>query len=497
MIRIIIIDDEILARIGIQTFCENCNMAEVIGIFSSAEDALEFLHAGNSVDVVITDIEMSGMNGLDFIQKIKNEQLCKGVIVISSHDNFSYVRESLKLDADDYILKQELTEECLSEAISKIYKKQIASVISDSSAPVSRNPVIPTNCLYCIGLPQISFPNTKEDLLTSTSIDQSMIIHLLENIVQEENMGCILSPFNKKPFILFFFNSALSNCQIHQVLLQYVQKLIQNIGLYLNSPVHFICSLPFDDTEKINYYYDSCIELLSFRFYKDEPIFFQDKKMATQPIREFTIPRDAFIKKDWTSLVISELNHYIDFCFKNCVPVITLKKHVAAQIEQLLFYLDQKYCLNQDNIRKFENQLNYIWDIDNRSSYVYELQNLLTLIRFSIKESLSKDPMKMIVVYINEHIDEHLTLSEISKICGMSISGFSKSFKEYTQLTYVQYLNRKRVERIQFYIDNGRYSLEEISQRMDFQNVNYMTRLFKKVTGLTVTQYKTLKTNNR
>ena len=63
MIRIIIVDDEILSRVGIQSFFDEEADVEVVGTFGMASEAIEFLRK-NKVDIVITDIEMADINGL-------------------------------------------------------------------------------------------------------------------------------------------------------------------------------------------------------------------------------------------------------------------------------------------------------------------------------------------------------------------------------------------------------------------------------------------------
>ena len=69
MVQVIIVDDEILARIGIQSLLDNAEDIQVVGSFGLARDALEFMKT-SLVDIVITDIEMPEMNGLEFIKKI-------------------------------------------------------------------------------------------------------------------------------------------------------------------------------------------------------------------------------------------------------------------------------------------------------------------------------------------------------------------------------------------------------------------------------------------
>ena len=62
MIRVLVVDDEILARVGIQSILENCGDIRVAGAFGLAGDALDFLKT-NIVDIVITDIEMRRTGG--------------------------------------------------------------------------------------------------------------------------------------------------------------------------------------------------------------------------------------------------------------------------------------------------------------------------------------------------------------------------------------------------------------------------------------------------
>ena len=57
MIRVLIVDDEILARVGIQSLLENSQEIQVVGSFNLASEALEFLKT-TIVDIIITDIEM-------------------------------------------------------------------------------------------------------------------------------------------------------------------------------------------------------------------------------------------------------------------------------------------------------------------------------------------------------------------------------------------------------------------------------------------------------
>lgn len=192
MIRTIIIDDEILARIGIQTFLEGKQDIAVQGTFSSSLDALGYLRGENQVDIVITDIEMPDMDGLAFIKAVREENLCAGIIIVSCHDNFSYAREALELGADSYILKQEVTEEKLNEVIEKINGEKILPMLAEKNRKEKgRGTQDGQVCSssYVTGVLKLQSRDSADDSLISGHVDKTMLIHLLENIVEKEGMG--------------------------------------------------------------------------------------------------------------------------------------------------------------------------------------------------------------------------------------------------------------------------------------------------------------------
>ena len=197
MIRIIIIDDEILARIGIQTFLEGKQDIMVQGTFSSSLDALAYLRGGSQVDIVITDIEMPDMDGLAFIKAVRDENLSTGIIIVSCHDNFSYAREALELGADSYILKQEVTEEKLNEVIEKINGEKILPRLAEKS-PGGKERWTQEGQVSCssyaVGVLKLQSRDSPDDSLLSGHVDKTMLIHLLDNIVEKEGMGTFFSP---------------------------------------------------------------------------------------------------------------------------------------------------------------------------------------------------------------------------------------------------------------------------------------------------------------
>ena len=153
MIRIIIVDDEILSRIGLQSFLDGKEGIVVSGIFGEAEEALHFLEE-NVVDIVLTDIEMAEMDGLSFIREIRERRLAPGVIIVSCHEDFSYAQRAISLGTDSYILKQSLTEKTLIQEVKNVYEKTAGKEVEQKKTPwrSSRTPGSALSARYLVGV---------------------------------------------------------------------------------------------------------------------------------------------------------------------------------------------------------------------------------------------------------------------------------------------------------------------------------------------------------
>ncbi|MDR2274727.1 MAG: response regulator transcription factor [Sphingobacterium sp.] len=108
----IIVDDEPLAREEMKNLVEEISAIEVIGEFSNAISAREYLTT-KSVDLIFLDIEMPTVNGLDFAQSLP-----KDILVILTTAYTQYALRSYELDALDYLLKP-IKKDRLAKAIEK------------------------------------------------------------------------------------------------------------------------------------------------------------------------------------------------------------------------------------------------------------------------------------------------------------------------------------------------------------------------------------------
>jgi two-component system, response regulator YesN len=104
MLKIFITDDDRILRMGIKAIIiKNILDCEIVGEASNGSQALEFI-SNHEVDLLITDIKMPVMDGVELVKRIYASDFNIKIIVVSGFDEYKYVRETLKHGAVDYLL---------------------------------------------------------------------------------------------------------------------------------------------------------------------------------------------------------------------------------------------------------------------------------------------------------------------------------------------------------------------------------------------------------
>lgn len=103
--RVMLVDDEDIIRRGLRGFIESSRLPfTVVAEAETAEDAIR-LNDSIEPDVIIIDINMPGMNGLDLIRILRASKTEAMLVIVSGYDKFEYVRQALQLQVVDYLLK--------------------------------------------------------------------------------------------------------------------------------------------------------------------------------------------------------------------------------------------------------------------------------------------------------------------------------------------------------------------------------------------------------
>lgn len=121
MISVLIVDDHPVVRDGIKTNLQNCESIEVLGETPSGEEAAE-LAEELSPDVVIMDMKLTDMSGIEAINLIQAKSPDSQILVLSMYDDRNFVMESVKAGARGYLLKERSVDEDLINAVLQVHK---------------------------------------------------------------------------------------------------------------------------------------------------------------------------------------------------------------------------------------------------------------------------------------------------------------------------------------------------------------------------------------
>jgi len=144
-INIILVDDHAVVRAGVRRLLEQEPLFDVIGEAESGEKAYQLFGELNP-DVMLMDLSMPGMGGLEAIRRILMRDEKAKILVLSMHEDLSFANQALKLGAKGYLIKNTLGDDLVKaiEAISRgdiFLSDEIAKKIAVSSIDGGQDPI--------------------------------------------------------------------------------------------------------------------------------------------------------------------------------------------------------------------------------------------------------------------------------------------------------------------------------------------------------------------
>ncbi len=197
----------------------------------------------------------------------------------------------------------------------------------------------------------------------------------------------------------------------------------------------------------------------------------------------------AFIRDEYMVLHRAELNSFFSKVSEAGFKVPYNNK-IAPKIQNAMFEIENEFLDTEDGnvIRSFIILiLSYLVQYNNKD---YD------------DKPLSKTPhraeIEKTMVYINQHIDQNLTLDKLARIASMNKTYYSTIFKKVTGMTVWEYILNTRIElAISYLIKNDEnFNITEILSMCGFNNATSFNKTFKKITGKTPTEYKNSKNNS-
>ncbi len=527
MINLLIADDEPLVQAGIKSMLnwEDYDI-NIIGTATNGAIAYHMIKE-NSPEIVITDIKMPLMSGLELAKKCYEEGMILPIfIILTSYEEFQFVKEALTYQVADYLVKLELTPEILGESLKRAIGKvsEMQKTISAANTSIGSIYLLKEQFYTRLILNLFESEHQFEIQYNNLNIDfnhEAFAASYIE--IQSEKLSSMSS--EKR---LNLYTSSL------QIVRELTAKYIPCHVLSLDTK-HFAIIFFLDkDTEEFKEIIRSTIEQVSSMLYNyysvtilasvgavvKKPIqiasSFQDaKQVFSQLTPEHPLlfaedtPYDKPLKNVFNMSLFKEdiRKAYAEFDEKALYAIFTsimeLFQNQPSHYVQALDAAGNILYLSLSLLSNGEQTVSEIF-INKNNGYrsLYELTNVeqilewLTIFRDGLCKSFAthnKDYKNHIVInvkkYISEHVEEKLTLNKVAEVFNISPNYLSVLFSKYNDLGFTDYINQSKVDAAKKMMADGDFKIYEISDILGFESAFYFSRVFKKVTGVSPRDY--------
>ncbi|MBE0680676.1 MAG: response regulator transcription factor [Anaerolineales bacterium] len=193
MIRVLLVEDHALVRAGLRALLERAGDIRVLGEASNGQEAVE-LTQSLKPDVVIMDIMMPRLNGIQAAEHIQNQKLSAKVLLLSMYSEEGLVHQALQSGAKGYVLKTSVSEELL-EAVRKValgetyLSAAVSSIVTESafhpSASQSQNPLDNLSPREKEILQLVAEEHTSAEIATMLSISEKTVEKHRANLMEK------------------------------------------------------------------------------------------------------------------------------------------------------------------------------------------------------------------------------------------------------------------------------------------------------------------------
>ncbi len=536
MYKLLIVDDEDRIRNGIKSMIENA----FPGTFNlmdarDGREGLELIKKENP-RLVITDIKMPDMDGLEMLQKVPEAAEYKYrplFLILSGYDNFDYAKRAIKYGVREYLLKPVRREE-LVESLEKTIKlieeesrKQQLEIDIKIENNQSRNILKDNYLRTLIEKENIDYQELSEQLsqvgvqfsekfMTVITLDYKHINaeykegfdeldrFAIRNIV-EELMGCYFSSYQ----VLFDSTKRLVillNSESVEYLSENVSKvhnnMKNNLKKYLNTQIFTAVGENVTGIQGTRLSYNKSVKALNNKILgnNDSIYYCNGAKIA------ISSENTGF----YNTVLFERLTGEVELCNKsniiNLLDEYFTKMDFESRDISVLEDFYSKFCTyfyrvfvnkSQEFHTFFEGKDNsfkefqQFWSINQLNIYLKRyLIKICDFIAGLKSGSPSRKIIERVIEYVNENYYKDINLNTIADHFDKNNSYLSVLFKKETGKNFIDYLIHVRIQKAKNLLEQTGLKIPEIARKVGYPNEKYFFMAFKKVVGKSPQQYR-------
>ena len=518
--KVLIVDDEyFIGKLIYKLIAWEDKNLECVSILDNGEDAIDYIKK-NTPDIVITDIRMPGVSGLDLIRETRDTSNKIQYIIISGYREFEYAREAMKYGIDHYVLKP-INKDDLSEALDDVIKilgeienkeareKRLIETVENSKKIIKSSilkDIIENNdydnsiflnkdsrLFRAINI-KLDYENIDQVYKRQDSITVSKVVDIVNKIL-EVNVGEVIGCNKEFMNIFFLFNYSIEDAK--------------SIGSILNTTL-----------SKINEY------LIGFERYRatigvgNEKSELNDIKISINEAR-YTIEKRLSIGinrviyfEDLNRVNLS--NEYVDIMneyndeLKRSMESFDIEKikYILSEIfrkisdgqnEDMVYQIyDRIYGLFKDySDEKIEEEYRDILSLINSCCNLSDckkviLKYVLDCLEYikSKSEGQVLKPIRTMISYIKDNYREKITIEDMAEIVDLNPIYLGSLFKKEIGLNFSSYLIKVRIDAAKSLLIETNYTIAAIGSEVGYKDTRYFSQLFEKTVGIKPALYR-------
>ena len=489
MYKVYLLDDEPFILEGLKYIVDWKDYGfEIVGFANNGEDGLKEI-LSMDIDLVITDIMMPKMTGLELIENLINSNYQTNFIVLSAFQEFEYAKKAISMGAQNYILKPIDTEE-LEKSIISIKSKLKEKENRNKDKEVVNNSVLlklitdkdyenidyikeklKYNVEYRVGI--IELKNKDKDIHKVLKVipDMKKYLYCIENK-------------SKAVFII----DGKSNDEYIEELTNIKNQIIDLI----DDIVYISLGQIVKDLKDINISYECAKDISEYKIiYPDISWIKEYKEKNNKNIDidiDFEDLKYLLINKDFDNASL-----FIESKFNQLKEDELNPKEIKAKALEV--FLNVYNYINESKLIK--NLSIYLENVIKKNT-IDEIQfELISMIKFMhTKLDNTQESISPVIIKLLNHIEKNyqkdLNLKEISDSLNINSIYLGQLFQKEIGILFSDYINNFRINKAKDLLVNTSLKVSEIGELVGYYNKNYFYRKFKSIVGITPSEWRKL-----
>jgi len=534
LIKVIIVDDEITIREGIKRAMDwKHHGMEISAVAGSGTEALDFMEQ-SPPDIVILDIMLNDIDGLEVLDIIRHKYPNIYVIIISGYDDFEYAQRAIELNAFCYLLKpldlNQLSNKLLqiSAAIKQRFDKlkkdkELNERLKESIPIIRDNFFCEIVSGKCISMDSIA---AKADFLEIDLKAQqySVVVielHSLDNINEYdknlikyaameicrdaffETHKCY--PFNVEDNIgLLICADETEYKNIREICLSIKEKVNSKLGI----PLTIGIGKPCPDLFSIQYSFKEAVDALEYKILMglnriiDSDIIYKssNRRFERNSVKELFDKRADELKlalktnnricvDNFTSDIISALRDSISNNIKN----------YSRDLLLLSIYLSEAAIDLDVNIDYVFHEGDELFGTFKRLETIESISECMESFFRKVMGDLKDKQKDSNSSYINkamncikENLNGEISLTTVADALYVSSNYLSRIFKQEVGESFIEYIIREKMNEAKRLLETSSQKVYEIANVLNYKDVNFFSKTFKRNFGVTPSEYREL-----